>query len=239
MAVYVTGDTHNDLDLQKIIDWDAEVSDMLTPDDYLIIAGDFGFPWDFSPKERESVRWLESRAYTVLFVDGNHERFSHWRDRPCETWHGGQTQRLIDGGRTRRLCRGEVFDLCGSSIFTLGGASSPDRAFRRPEVSWWEDELPSKSELEHAENTLVAHDWRVDYVVTHTCADSMLGAALYPSPGWTNPDHDRLTHFLEAVEDKLAYKRWYFGHFHRDADLERNHTVLYDEVVRLGRGVWG
>lgn len=239
MGVYVTGDTHNDLDLQKIIDWDAEVSNMLTHDDYLVIAGDFGFPWDFSPKERDTVAWLESRPYTVLFVDGNHERFSYWRERPCEIWRGGRTQRLLDGGRTRRLCRGEVFDLDGETIFVLGGASSPDRVWRTPEVSWWPDELPGEDDFAHAREVLATHDWHVDYVVTHTCADSMLSAALYPSPGWTNPERDRLTEFLEEVKDRLDYKRWYFGHFHRDADLECDHTVLYDEVVRLGHGVWG
>lgn len=32
---------------------------------------------------------------------------------------------------------------------------------------------------------------------------------------------------------------WYFGHFHRDRDLDDAHTVLYNEVVRLGDGVFG
>lgn len=239
MAIYVTGDTHNSLDLQKIIDWDREVADMVSASDYLIIAGDFGYPWDYSFTENEEIMWLESRPYTVLFVDGNHERFDFWRDRPYEKWHGGLVQRLHDRGRIRRLCRGEVFDLDGNAVFTLGGASSPDRTWRTPEVSWWADELPDENDFAHAREILGAHDWRVDYVVTHTCADSMLSAALYPSPNWTNPDRDRLTGFLEEIEGRLDYKRWYFGHFHRDADLERNHTVLYDEIVRLGHGVWG
>ena len=56
----------------------------LTSDDYLIIAGDFGFPWDFSAEECADIAWLESRPYTVLFVDGNHERFDHWAERPME-----------------------------------------------------------------------------------------------------------------------------------------------------------
>lgn len=45
-----------------------------------------------------------SRApYTVLFVDGNHERFDHWAERPMELWHGGLTQRLSDTSPIRRL----------------------------------------------------------------------------------------------------------------------------------------
>ncbi|MFR2030236.1 MAG: hypothetical protein ACLS3M_01700 [Collinsella sp.] len=49
MTVYVTGDIHGGLDMQKLRDW--ELGDSLTSDDYLIVAGDFGFPWDFSAEE--------------------------------------------------------------------------------------------------------------------------------------------------------------------------------------------
>lgn len=72
MTVYVTGDIHGGLDMQKLRDW--ELGDSLGSDDYLIIAGDFGFPWDFSAEECADIAWMESRPYTVLFVDGNHER---------------------------------------------------------------------------------------------------------------------------------------------------------------------
>lgn len=69
MTVYVTGDIHGGLDMQKLRD--RELGDSLTGDDYLIVAGDFGFPWDFSAKECADIAWLESRPYIVLFVDGN------------------------------------------------------------------------------------------------------------------------------------------------------------------------
>ena len=42
MTVYVTGDIHGGVDMQKLRDWG--LGDSLTSDDYLIIAGDFGFP---------------------------------------------------------------------------------------------------------------------------------------------------------------------------------------------------
>ena len=115
MTVYVTGDIHGGLDMQKLRDW--ELGDSLTSDDYLIVAGDFGFPWDFSAEECTDIAWLESRPYTALFVDGNHERFDHWAERPMELWHGGLTQRLSDASPIRRLTRGEVFELDGSTVF--------------------------------------------------------------------------------------------------------------------------
>jgi len=130
MTVYVTGDIHGGLDMQKLRDW--ELGDSLTSDDYLIVAGDFGFPWGFSAEECADIAWLESRPYTVLFVDGNHERFDHWAERPMELWHGGLTQRLSDTSPIRRLTRGEVFELDGSTVFTMGGATSVDKEYRIP-----------------------------------------------------------------------------------------------------------
>ena len=52
---------------------------------------------------------------------------------------------------------------------------------------------------------------------------------------------DRLTGFLDELEDRLDYKRWYYGHFHRDGNPDERHTVLYDRIVRLGDKLlpWG
>ena len=231
MTVYVTGDIHGGVDMQKLRDWD--LGDGLTSDDYLIIAGDFGFPWDFSAEECADIAWLESRPYTVLFVDGNHERFDHWAERPMELWHGGLTQRLSDTSPIRRLTRGEVFEFDGSTIFTMGGATSVDKEYRIPYSSWWPQELPDERNFEEARTKLDSVGWKVDYVITHTCSTRMLSPTLYPGPGWNYPAVDRLTAFFDELEDRLDYKRWYYGHLHRDANPAERHTVLYDCIVRL------
>ena len=232
MTVYVTGDIHGGLDMQKLRDW--ELGDSLTSDDYLIVAGDFGFPWDFSAEECADIAWLESRPYTVLFVDGNHERFDHWAERPMELWQGGLTQRLSDTSPIRRLTRGEVFELDGSTVFTMGGATSVDKEYRIPYSSWWPQELPDERNFEEARTKLDSVGWKVDYVITHTCSTRMLSPTLYPGPGWNYPAVDRLTAFFDELEDRLDYKRWYYGHFHRDANPAERHTVLYDCIIHLG-----
>ena len=182
MTVYVTGDIHGGVDMQKLRDW--ELGDSLTSDDYLIVAGDFGFPWDFSAEECTDIAWLESRPYTLLFVDGNHERFDHWAERPMELWHGGLTQRLSDTSPIRRLTRGEVFELDGSTVFTMGGATSVDKEYRIPYSSWWPQELPDERNFDEARTKLDRMGWKVDYVITHTCSTRMLLPTLYPAPGW-------------------------------------------------------
>ena len=74
MTVYVTGDIHGGLDMQKLRDW--ELGDSLTRDDYLIIAGDFGFPWDFSAEECADIAWLESPAITSASTIGQNAPWS-------------------------------------------------------------------------------------------------------------------------------------------------------------------
>lgn len=82
MTIYVTGDLHGGMDSQKLYDW--EVGLTLSRDDYLIVAGDFGYPWDFSEEEEYDLHWLEQGPFTLLFVDGNHERYDWWAERPYE-----------------------------------------------------------------------------------------------------------------------------------------------------------
>lgn len=232
MAIFVTGDIHGGIDMQKLRDW--RQGENLGPDDYLVIAGDFGFPWDYSEEERADIAWLESRPYTVLFVDGNHERFDYWKERPVERWNGGLVQRLSDASPIRRLMRSEVYDIDGATVFTLGGATSVDRDFRTLGVTWWPEELPSERNFEEARSNLERFGWKVDYVITHTCSTRLLPPTLYPQPGWDRPQVDRLTGFLDELEDRLDYTRWYYGHFHRDANTDERHTVLFDRIVRLG-----
>ena len=227
MTIYVTGDTHGGPDLQKIRDWENG-----KPGDYLIIAGDFGYPWDFSEPENDDIKWLETRPYRILFVDGNHERYDYWRDRPTEEWNGGLVQRLRPHSPIMRLMRGEIYTIEGSTVFTMGGATSTDKQWRHVGEDWWPCELPSEENFEQAREKLDEVGWSVDYVVTHTCATGFLE----PTMGRSG-DPDRLTDFFQELEKRLEYKHWYYGHFHIDRDVDERHTALYDEIVPIGMGV--
>ena len=112
-----------------------------------------------------------------------------------------------------------------------------DRVWRTEGLDWWPCELPSESEYDNARANLERNDWRVDYVISHTCATDMLSRTLWPDTGWNHPETDRLTGFFNELEEKLSYKRWYYGHFHRDRNLDDRHTVLFEQVVRIGDGV--
>ena len=67
--IILSGDTHGDIDLQKILSLNDS---KLTRNDYLIILGDVGYCW-YGDKRDELVQNLyNSLNCTVLLVDGNH-----------------------------------------------------------------------------------------------------------------------------------------------------------------------
>ena len=124
------------------------------------------------------------------------------------------------------LMRGQVFDIDGTKIFTMGGASSHDKERRVEGKSWWAEELPSNSEYNEAMKNLDKNDWNVDLVITHCAPDSIQRelACWY--------EHDKLTNFLEVVRKDLTFKKWYFGHYHMDRKIE-NYTAIYRVVEQL------
>lgn len=44
------------------------------------------------------------------------------------------------------LMRGQVYDIDGYRIFTMGGAASTDCLYWKEGVNWWQEEMPSEEE---------------------------------------------------------------------------------------------
>ncbi|MDY3800249.1 MAG: serine/threonine protein phosphatase, partial [Eggerthellaceae bacterium] len=123
------------------------------------------------------------------------------------------------------LMRGQLFDIDGVSVFTLGGAHSVDRAGRTEGKTWWRDEVPSEEERTTANKTLADCGNEVDVVVTH-CAPSMVQYRLSYSF-----ERDEFTEYLEYLSGIIGFKRWYFGHYHMDRDFNDGYCCLLDRVV--------
>ena len=192
--IYITGDTHIPINLEKLTDEKFPEQEQFTKSDYIIITGDFGGIWDGSDEEKFWIRWLNERNFTTLFVDGNHENF----------------------------------EIDGIKIFTMGGATSIDKIYRVEGKSWWAEEMPSESEYQNAIENLTKHDYKVDYIITHCCPDSIQNKI--------NPyySHDKLTNFLEAfVKEKCNYKHWFFVHYHEDLEIDSKHTCLYHRIIKI------
>ena len=233
--IYLTGDTHGQLDLEKftVAKWAEQTK--LNKDDYLIILGDAAIRWyDTKPDgslcaaDQELVDFYNTMPWTTLFIDGNHENHHALAEYPITEWNGGKVHKISDS--IYHLMRGQVFEIDGKTFFTMGGATSMDRYARKENISWWEEEMPSKEELEEGISNLEKHNMEVDYVLTHCCGSSLI-PILLPFGG----DSDTLTNYFDHLEFNfgLKFKHWYFGHYHRDRQIDDKYTCLYNLVERL------
>ena len=219
-------------------------------EDYVIVTGDFGGLWDGSPKDQYWLDWLEEKPFTTLFVAGNHENYDALRTYPLEDWRGGKIRRIRPS--VLLLERGQIFELCGKRIFTMGGASSHDiqggilepddpqflQKFRLLEAkgvpfrvnhrSWWKEELPIEEEYTEARRNLDKAGWEVDYIITH-CAPTSIQNKLLRE----RSQPDELTDFLEKVRQRCQFRYHFFGHYHGDGIIQKQFVLLYRQIIRL------
>ncbi|MDE7121744.1 MAG: metallophosphoesterase, partial [Oscillospiraceae bacterium] len=219
-------------DLERLSFTYQELLDTLTKEDYLIITGDFGLVWNSSLEEIRLLQWLEDRNFTTLFVDGNHENFDLLELLyPVENWNGGKIRRISPS--VIQLLRGQVFEIDGKSFFTMGGAESHDKEFRIPGISWWQQELPTRKEIQEARANLLGHRMQVNYVITH-CLPSSIQHQLFGKDNRIYPDNI-LTDFLDEIACKIQYEHWFCGHYHRDGVVKANTKmhIVYQKIKLL------
>lgn len=227
--IYVTGDLHGSYDTMWKFDAQS-FTEQVKPEDYIIICGDFGMIWSDGPEEAKELDEFSKRTGTYLFVDGNHENFPLIYEYPVEEWNGGLVHRIRPS--VLHLMRGQVYTIEGKKIFTMGGGTSIDKEWRVPGISWWPEEIPCQEERETALKNLEKHDWKVDYVCTHAAPDKIHDKVLCRIGSRYKP-LDAVTSFLQEIDDKLEYEKWFFGHYHEDWDMGDKYKLLYEQVIPM------
>jgi predicted phosphodiesterase len=183
MRLFVTGDTHGNAcsEFEKLNSTNFPVGKSLTSEDIVVILGDFGllFKPDLTREEFYWLNWLSEKPWTTLFIDGNHENFERLNTLPeSSKWGGkvGVVDLSIDTSKMKKpiyhLKRGQVFEINGKKIFTMGGALSIDKVYRTPYISWWPQEDVNYAEMEEAYTNLEKVDNKVDFIFTHTCPNN-------------------------------------------------------------------
>lgn len=222
-----------------------------------IVLGDFGIVWNKdgeTKEEKYKLDWLENKPFTTVFVDGNHENHIRLNEYPVKEWNGGKVHEIRP--HVLHLMRGEIFKIQDKKFFAFGSASSHDiqdgildpdnfddydefrktwkqwdkenRMFRVKNITWWTDELPSEEEMENGIKNLEKHDWKVDYILSHSPSASviaLLGHGLY--------EQDVLTRYLEEIRCKTEYKRMFSGHFHINKAVNDKDILLYEQIIRI------
>lgn len=224
MAIILSGDTHGLLDLDKVTDY-FEANDEFTKEDYLIILGDAGVLWN-GVEDKDVQQILNNLPVTTLWLDGNHENFDMLKSYTEDIWHGGRVHFISDS--IIHLERGQVFKIDGLSFFTFGGANSIDKSIRRTGLSWWPEEMPSDYEYEEGLRNLEKVNWKVDYILTHTCPEFVANQLVT----YIYPGEETLQRYFNRIVEEVEFKKWFFGHWHMDETVD-NFRCLYSDIVEL------
>ena len=191
----------------------------------------------------------------VMFIDGNHENFNKLNSYPVTRKFGGKMHKIRPN--IFHMMRGEIFTIEDKKFFSMGGALSHDIGggildvneptfhnrlrvlqqnyipFRIKNISWWEEEIPSKKEINRAITNLSLADWKVDYILTH------MGLEAFERYMFSDSGKDAATKeqkhfytFLDFLFSKCSFKKWYLGHYHNEmvyGQLE----ILYDNMKEI------
>lgn len=218
--IYLTGDVHGNIDFEKLY---TLLDYHVTFDDTLIILGDAGICW--SKHQDEIVANLYKKIpITVIFIDGNHENFDKLKSFPIVSYKGAKMHQISE--HIFHIIRGEIMNLEGYSFLCIGGACSTDKIFRKEGVSWWKDEEITQSDIANAQKNLEKYDFKVDCVLTH-CVDS------FTLEKFTNYQPDISTDMLNFVDEQVAYRYWFYGHYHDDRLVGSNKYCFYESIILL------
>lgn len=225
--IYITGDIHGDYDIRKLGYNSFPEGRSLTRNDYVIICGDFGLLWDNSKTEKYWLEWLDSKPWTTLWIDGNHENFDMLKEYPEEYWKGGNIQKITEN--IFHLCRGNVFEIEGKKFFAFGGAESHDKIFRVYGKSIWEEEIPSEKDFQTGIDSLKAVGNSVDIIITHSLPrhiqKDIFSEKAYPS--------NILTDYFDVIDRILDFKYWFSGHYHISIEYDEKHYLIYNNIIKL------
>ena len=224
MSIYITGDTHTPIDTHKLNTKNFPIQKELTKKDYVVICGDFGAVWNGSKSDEYWLKWYNTRNFTTLFIDGNHENFDLLNEYPIIEKFGGRVHRIKEN--VFHLMRGEVYEIDGKSFFVMGGAESHDKEDRKEGISWWSGELPDIKDYKNAIDCLNENDFMVDFILSHSLP-SEIQKKLFP-----DYPINELTDFLQQIKETVKYEKWFTGHYHTDKTVD-NCFLVYNNIIKL------
>ena len=228
--IYITGDTHGSF--ERVARFTKKMQTCV--DDVLVILGDAGLNFHLNNRDRKVKSYVNQLPITTFCIHGNREA----RPQSIPTYiekafHGGKVLFEPEYPNIVFAIDGEVYDFDGLKCLVIGGAYSVDKRyrqkFRRP---WWPDEQPSSEIKRRVERKLEALDCKVDVVLSHTCPLRFQPREMF-LPFFSQSGVDTSTEeWLEEIEAKLDYRKWYFGHYHT-SKRQGKYQILFEDFEVL------
>jgi 3-oxoacid CoA-transferase subunit A len=229
--IYVTGDTHGSFERVEGFCKRFETC----REDILIILGDAGINFSGPRYDRLKKMLLEELPITIFAIHGNHEQRPQTIESYKEkVWNGGTVYYEDEFPHILFAKDGELFNLDGKKTVVIGGAYSVDKAYRLAcGYGWWEDEQPSEEIKHYVESQLSAVNWKVDVVLSHTTPLKYEPVEVFMA-GIDQSKVDKSTEiWLDEIEERLSYKKWYCGHYHTKKKIDRL-EIMFENFDEFG-----
>lgn len=235
MKYYITGDCHRHF--ERILFFCRHHA--TTKEDVMILLGDAGVNFFMDETDRALKRMLSELPVTFFFIHGNHE------ERPCNIpsyrtrlWKEGIVYYEPEYPNLLFARDGEIYNFKGKKTLVIGGAYSRDKEYRLlTGLPWFPDEQPSAAIRKRVERQLEITGYEVDYVLSHTAPMIYVPDQQYRLKTEITGEHTDYSteEWLDQIEKKLHYKKWYFGHFHENFRYPSGEAeILYEEIKELG-----
>ena len=224
---YISGDIHGCV--ADVISF-CEKNE-LKADDTIILLGDVGLNYfgnDNGDKKRKAA--LNNCGAKIFCIHGNHEM----RPETISTYKVVERYNNLvyiedEYPNIAFAIDGNIYDIDGHQTIVIGGAYSVDKYYRLTRnAQWFEDEQPSAQIKQKVESTLNKVNWKIDIVLSHTCP------AKYTPTECFLPMIDQSTvdssteQWLDTIEYKLRYNKWYCGHWHIDKNIDKMRFMMHD-----------
>ena len=225
---YITGDTHGEFERVEKLVYTMDSA----ADDVLIILGDAGINYFGEPEDRALKKQLTALPITLLCIHGNHEmRPESLGAYQEKEWRGGIAYWEPKFPNLLFAKDGEIYELEGRRCIAIGGAYSVDKYIRflSGKICWWPDEQPSDEIKKRVESRLNAEGWKVDIVLSHTCPYRYMPRNTFLPFIAQNKVDNSTEEWLDNIEGKLTYDRWFCGHFHTNETIG-NIQFMYEDI---------
>lgn len=222
--IYITGDTHRRF--ERLDSFKYKKGDML------IILGDAGINFYLDEKDEELKRYLNSLGIVFFCVRGNHEeRPENIKTYKLKNFFGGKAY-VEDKFKNLIFARdGEEYNIEGNSVLVIGGAYSIDKIYRIIyDLGWFPDEQLTPNEMDNIIDKVSGKHY--DLVLTHTCPYKYEPAEVFIK-GINQFNVDKsMEHFLDIIEEKIDYDKWYCGHYHTEKEIDKL-EFMYGSIKKL------
>ena len=223
--IYYTGDPHGSK---------HEISRFcnrmrLTEQDTVVVLGDVGANYFGDERDGELKRAFRKLKPTIFCIHGNHEmRPASLPTYKQKGWCGGQVWYEEDYPNLLFARDGDIFTIEGLKHLVIGGAYSVDKYYRLMRgYRWWPDEQPSEAIKAYVEEQ-VKENRQVDVVLSHTCPFKYAPVeAFLPMINQDTVD-DSTEHWLDEIEEQLAYDAWMCGHWHINKRIDKLYFLFHD-----------